>query len=75
MCPVQKRPFKPMAKLMANCNLHQFFGDGRLRVEKPVATMDDTSYTYSFLYTVLFFGEYQTCLRVLIDKIAYISVK
>ena len=50
----------------ANYDFHQLLGDSRLRVEKAAAIMDDTSYKY--YYNLLFFGEYQTCLRVLIRR-------
>ena len=70
MCPVRERPFKLNPWQRAKYDLHQLFGDGRLRVEKPAAIMDDTGYIHMFL--LLFFGEYQARLRLLIDKIAYI---
>ena len=37
----------------ANYNLHQFFGDCRLQVEKPAAIMDDSGYTTHIPFTIL----------------------
>ena len=37
----------------ANYDLHQLFEDGRLRVEKPAAIMDDTGRKYSFYYSLV----------------------
>ena len=49
--------------------IYTIFCNGR-QVEKPMAIMKKRLQ----IFLLLFFGEYQTCFRVLIDKIAYIYI-
>ena len=45
MCPVPETPFNPWQR--ANyVRFTPFFEGGRLRIEKPAETMDDTGYIY-----------------------------
>ena len=48
--PYTKRAFKPMAN--DQLQFPSIFRDGRLRVEKPTAIMDDTGYN-NILLTIL----------------------
>ena len=67
MSHVRERPFKPMAK-------------GQLKFTPIVWRWQTTGRETSGnngrygpqIFLLLFFGEYQACLRVLIDKIPYI---
>ena len=48
---MREKPFKPMAK--DYYELHLFFRDCILWVEKPTAIIDDTDYTYTFYYSLV----------------------
>ena len=64
---MQERPFKPMAK--GQLQLTPIF------LRWQITGRETSGYNRRYrlhIYLLLFFGEYQTCFSVLIDKIAYI---
>ena len=65
MCHVQERPFKPMAK----GQLRMIYTNFLEKQTKGRETSGSNGGYRLHIFLLLFFGEYQACLRVLIDKI------
>ena len=64
MCPVQERLFKPMVKGQPR------FTPIVWRWQTMGRETSSNNERYGLqIFLLLFFGEYQTCLRVMIDKI------
>ena len=63
MCPIQERPLQPMT--MITPMFWRWQTTGR-------ETSGNNEQYRLHVFHLLFFGEYQTCFRVLIDKIANI---